>query len=61
MAHRTGVLETLLERFRIFPFRCQLCTTRFRTHWLVTLTHPSQTDRREYVRLAASFQASVLT
>lgn len=59
MVHRTGALEKLLDRFHIFPFRCQLCATRFRTYWPVTLAHSSESDRREYVRLAASFQASI--
>jgi hypothetical protein len=61
MVLRTGTLEKLLDRFHVFPFRCQLCTTRFRSYWPVMLARPPETDRREYVRLAASFQASVLT
>ncbi|MCP9464819.1 MAG: PilZ domain-containing protein [Nitrospira sp.] len=60
MAHRTGALEKLLDRLHVFPFRCQLCTTRFRAYWPDTLANLSEIDRREYVRLAASFQASLL-
>ena len=28
-----GTVEWLLNRLKVFPFRCQLCTTRFRAFW----------------------------
>jgi hypothetical protein len=59
-AYRTGTIEKLLYRFHVFPFRCQLCAARFRAHWSASPAHKQTVDRREYVRLAASFQASLL-
>ncbi|MCP9470119.1 MAG: PilZ domain-containing protein [Nitrospira sp.] len=59
-AYRTGTIEKLLYRFHVFPFRCQLCAARFRAHWSVSPAREQTVDRREYIRLAASFQASLL-
>ncbi|MCP9472769.1 MAG: PilZ domain-containing protein [Nitrospira sp.] len=59
-AYRAGTIEKFLYRFHVFPFRCQLCATRFRAHWSASPAHEQTVDRREYVRLAASFQASLL-
>jgi hypothetical protein len=28
-----GAVWGLLNRLKVFPFRCQLCTTRFRPFW----------------------------
>jgi c-di-GMP-binding flagellar brake protein YcgR len=55
-----GLAEKMLGRFKVFPFRCQLCTKRFRTFWTGSpeSTHP--VDRRQYKRLPASFHADIL-
>jgi c-di-GMP-binding flagellar brake protein YcgR len=55
-----GNLERILNRFNIFPFRCQLCTTRFRTFWTMSPDATQVVDRRQYKRLPASFQANLL-
>ncbi|NJL16889.1 MAG: PilZ domain-containing protein [Nitrospira sp.] len=53
-------MERVLNRFGVFPFRCQLCTTRFRVFRSQVPTPPSATDRREYKRLPVSFRANLL-
>ena len=50
----------LLNRFRIFSFRCQLCTTRFRTYRNQLPDQTSVADRRQYKRLPVSFRANLL-
>lgn len=49
-SRRAGVWDRLLGAFHVYPFRCQLCTTRFR---LFQAHHyPARgSDRREYDRL----------
>ncbi len=59
--HDEGILERVLNRFGVFPFRCQLCTTRFRVFRSQAPAPPSATDRREYKRLPVSFRANLLT
>ena len=51
----------LLNRFRIFSFRCQLCTTHFRTYRNQPPDQPSGADRRQYKRLPVSFRANLVT
>jgi hypothetical protein len=53
-------MERLLNRFRIFSFRCQLCTARFRAYRSQPTNHTSVADRREYKRLPVSFRANLL-
>lgn len=50
-----------LNRFRIFSFRCQLCTTRFRAYRNQLPGKTSAVDRREYKRLPVSFRANLLS
>jgi len=56
-----GTMERILNRFGIFPFRCQLCTTRFRVFRSHAADQMSVTDRRQYKRLAVSFRANLLS
>ena len=58
--HDESTMERIFNRFRIFPFRCQLCTTRFRVFRSLPTSSPSATDRREYKRLPVSFRANLL-
>ncbi|MDH5740240.1 MAG: PilZ domain-containing protein [Nitrospira sp.] len=53
-------MERILNRFGVFPFRCQLCTSRFRAFQSQAPAPPSATDRREYKRLPVSFRANLL-
>ncbi|NJN70055.1 MAG: PilZ domain-containing protein [Nitrospira sp.] len=53
-------MDRILNRFRVFPFRCQLCTSRFRVFRSQSPSPPSATDRREYKRLPVSFRANLL-
>ncbi len=55
-----GTLERLLNRFKIFSFRCQLCTARFRVHRNPTVGQTAVADRRQYKRLPVSFRANLL-
>lgn len=60
MIHDEGIMERTLNRFHFFPFRCQLCTTRFRVFRSQSSFPPPATDRREYTRLPVSFRANLL-
>lgn len=55
-----GAVERLLNRVKVFPFRCQLCTTRFHAFWTGSPNATQAFDRRQYRRLPTSFQASLL-
>ena len=55
-----GTVERMLNRFKVFPFRCQLCTTRFRAFWAGSPNATQAVDRRQYKRLSASFHANLL-
>ena len=55
-----GTMERILGHLKIVPFRCQLCTMRFRTFWSVSPNATQAVDRREYRRLPSSFQARML-
>lgn len=59
VAHLAGAVERLLHHLYIFPFRCQLCTARFRAYWAWPPNPMQAGDRREYIRLASSFQAQL--
>ncbi len=54
-------MERFLNRFRIFSFRCQLCTARFRAYRNQLPGQTSAVDRREYKRLPVSFRANLLS
>ena len=54
-----GSIEHILSRINVYPFRCQLCTNRFRVFHAGA--HGTQAfDRRQYIRLPASIEAQVL-
>lgn len=55
-----GGIERLLSLVNLFPFRCQLCTTRFRLFHSDAHHNTQMSDRRQYTRLAASIEAQVL-
>lgn len=55
-----GTMERMLNRLKVFPFRCQLCTKRFRAFWAGSPNATQSVDRRQYKRLPASFRANVL-
>jgi len=55
-----GTVERLLGRFNMFPFRCQLCTNRFRAFYPGARQNTQTFDRREFKRLFASIEAQVL-
>ena len=57
---RDGAIERLLNRVKMFPFRCQLCTARFRVFWTGSPDATQAFDHREYKRLPSSFQAHLL-
>lgn len=57
---REGMLERLLGRVNVFPFRCQLCTNRFRAFYAGARHNTQSFDRRQYTRLPASIEAQVL-
>ena len=55
-----GGIERLLSRVNLLPFRCQLCTNRFRLFYSGARHNTQTSDRRQYRRLAASIEAQVL-
>jgi hypothetical protein len=55
-----GGIERLLNLVNLFPFRCQLCTNRFRLFYSDAHRNTQPSDRRQYTRLAASIEAQVL-
>lgn len=59
--HDEGAVGRVLTRFKFFPFRCQLCTTRFRVFRNHVPAATSLTDRRQYERLPVSFRANLQT
>ena len=60
IVHDERTMERLFNRFRVFSFRCQLCTARFRAYRNQSPSHTSVADRREYKRLSVSFRANLL-
>ena len=55
-----GGIERLLSLVNLFPFRCQLCTNRFRLFFSGAHHNTQTSDRRQYTRLAASIEAQIL-
>jgi hypothetical protein len=60
MTYQEGRVERLLSRVNVFPFRCQLCTNRFRAYYSSGRHNTQAFDRRQYTRLPASIEAQVL-
>jgi c-di-GMP-binding flagellar brake protein YcgR len=60
VTYQEGRVENLLSRINVFPFRCQLCTNRFRAFYSGARHNTQAFDRRQYARLAASIEAQVL-
>jgi c-di-GMP-binding flagellar brake protein YcgR len=58
---REGTVERVLGRMNVFPFRCQLCTNRFRAFWSGARENTLAFDRRQYKRLPTSIEAQFLT
>jgi c-di-GMP-binding flagellar brake protein YcgR len=55
-----GKVERLLSRVNVVPFRCQLCTNRFRAFYSGARHGTQAFDRRQYARLTASIEAQVV-
>jgi len=55
-----GRVERLLSRVNVVPFRCQLCTNRFRAFYSGARHGTQVFDRRQYTRLTASIEAQVI-
>lgn len=53
-------MERMLNRVRVFPFRCQLCTTRFHAFWTGSRHGTQAVDRRQYKRLVTSLRVHLL-
>jgi c-di-GMP-binding flagellar brake protein YcgR len=60
LTYQEGMVENLLSRVNVFPFRCQLCTNRFRAFYSGARHNTQAFDRRQYTRLTASIEAQVL-
>src|SRR6185503_6035234 len=52
-------VERRLSRFNVFPFRCQLCTYRFRAFDSGARDNIQELGRRQYARLKASIDALI--
>lgn len=59
VTYQEGRVERLLSHVNVFPFRCQLCTNRFRAFYAGARHNTQAFDRRQYVRLMASIEAQV--
>ena len=59
VTYQEGRVERLLSRLNVFPFRCQLCTNRFRAFDSGARNNMQAFDRRQYTRLAASIDALI--
>ena len=60
LTYLEGRVERLLSRVNVFPFRCQLCTNRFRTFYAGARHNTQAFDRRQYTRMTASIEAQIL-
>ncbi len=60
VTYQEGRVESLLSRINVFPFRCQLCTNRFRAFCSGARHSTQMFDRRQYTRLKTSIDARVL-
>jgi len=59
VTYQEGRVERLLSGVNVFPFRCQLCTNRFRAFYSGARHNTQAFDRRQYTRLRASIEAQV--
>ena len=59
VTYQEGRVERLLSRVNVFPFRCQMCTNRFRGFYSGARHNTQAFDRRQYTRLRASIEAQV--
>jgi hypothetical protein len=57
-SRRSGVRDHLLGLAHFYPFRCQLCTTRFRA-FQARQPRPLGNDRREYDRLLVKIPVTI--
>src|SRR3990167_3889521 len=57
---KEGMVERALSHIRMFPFRCQLCTNRFRAFYFSVRQSTQEFDRRQFKRLATSMEAQVI-
>jgi hypothetical protein len=55
--HREGLIERLLSKFYVYPFRCQLCGKRFRVRQPGIRYIRIEEDRREYERMPVTYDA----
>lgn len=60
VTYQESRVERLLSRVNVFPFRCQLCTNRFRAFYSGARHNTQAFDRRQYTRLMACIEAQVL-
>ena len=54
ISRQWGLIESLLSRFEIYPFRCQSCGKRFFVRQVGQVYSP-EGDKREYSRVKAEF------
>ena len=59
VTYQENKVERLLGRVNVFPFRCQLCTNRFRAFDSGARHNTQAFDRRQYARLKASIDALI--
>jgi c-di-GMP-binding flagellar brake protein YcgR len=59
VTYQENRIERLLSRFNVFPFRCQLCTNRFRAFESGARHNTQAFDRRQYARLKVSIDALI--
>lgn len=57
VTHHEGVVERVLNRMQVFPFRCQLCMSKFRAFYRQAGGNTGAFDRRQYKRLPTSIEA----
>jgi len=60
MTSQESRAERLLSHLNIFPFRCQLCTNRFRAFYSGGRYNTQAFDRREFTRLTTSIEAQII-
>lgn len=56
---RAGLVEKLLSLFYVYPFRCQLCSKRFRFFQRGVRYRRVMEDRREYQRMEMKFPVTI--
>jgi len=52
--HRIGAFEYVLSMFYVYPFRCQLCSARFK-YFQWGVRYAKQEDLRQYERISVRF------